>query len=228
VRAKRAGDTLVALVKSILAMQRLERQADGYTPEAVPIAQTLESATRLVDPQEVGDQGQAAQRELRVQIPPGLRVWAEPVRVQQILTNLLSNAIKYSPSSAPVEVTAAIISAPQAARTERTRRGSGRAQGREPGRRGDSTTARLPMVEIAVRDHGSGIPPDQIPLLFKRFVRLPRDLASNVPGNGLGLYLCREYAEAMGGTIGVESSGVEGDGAVFRLRLPAPPDTPAR
>jgi signal transduction histidine kinase len=217
-RAKRAGDTLVALVKSILAMQRLERQSDDFTPAAVPIAEALEGAARLIDPQEVG--AQAVQRELRVTIPPGLRAWAEPVRVQQILTNLLSNAIKYSPSGTPVEVTAAIVSAPSIG-TRRARRQFGQAQGR----RAETAAVRRPMVEIAVRDHGLGIPPDQIPLLFKRFVRLPRDLASNVPGNGLGLYLCHAYAEAMGGSIWVESRGVAGDGTVFRLRLPAPPDT---
>ncbi len=80
------------------------------------------------------------------------------------------------------------------------------------------------MVEIVVRDHGHGIPPEQIPLLFERFVRLPRDLASNVTGNGLGLYLCRVLAEAMGGRIWAESTGVEGEGSAFHVLLPAPPE----
>jgi signal transduction histidine kinase len=78
------------------------------------------------------------------------------------------------------------------------------------------------VAEITVRDHGLGIPSDQIPLLFKRFVRLPRDLASNVPGNGLGLYLCQMLAQAMGGSIRVESTGREGEGSAFHLQLPVP------
>jgi signal transduction histidine kinase len=77
--------------------------------------------------------------------------------------------------------------------------------------------------EIAVRDCGHGIPPEQLPLLFNRFARLPRDLASPVSGSGLGLYLCREFAEAMGGSIRAESTGVEGEGSTFRLYLPLPP-----
>ncbi len=77
------------------------------------------------------------------------------------------------------------------------------------------------MIEIRVRDFGLGIPPEHIALLFERFVRLPRDLASRVVGNGLGLYLCRQLAQAMGGRIWAESAGVEGEGSTFHLLLPA-------
>jgi len=80
-----------------------------------------------------------------------------------------------------------------------------------------------PAVEIVVSDNGLVIPPEQIPLLFQRFVRLPRDLASTITGTGLGLYLCRMYMEAMGGRIWVESSGVPSEGSRFYLQLQTPP-----
>src|SRR6185312_988227 len=80
-----------------------------------------------------------------------------------------------------------------------------------------------PEVEIIVRDYGLGIPPESQPLLFQRFMRLPRDLESNVIGSGLGLYLSRTLVESMGGSIGVQSSGVPGEGSSFIVRLPAPP-----
>jgi signal transduction histidine kinase len=38
----------------------------------------------------------------------------------------------------------------------------------------------------------------------------------------VGLYLCRTYVEAMGGEIGVESSGVPGEGSTFSFTLPLP------
>lgn len=53
--------------------------------------------------------------------------------------------------------------------------------------------------------------------------RLERDLASPTPGTGLGLYLCKIYAEAMGGHIWVESSSIEGEGSTFFVRLPKAP-----
>jgi signal transduction histidine kinase len=197
-RASEAGKDLVALINSILDARRLDQGADEFTPEMVTLRTALESAIRLVD----AGQGDSELRDLHVSIPDGLAIWGEQTRLRQILTNLLSNALKYSPPGSPIEVTATI-------RDEETRT--------HP--RGSDAHDRS-TVEIAVRDHGLGIPPDQIPLLFNRFVRLPRDLASNVVGNGLGLYLCAVFAQAMKGRIWVESTGVKGEGATFFVSLP--------
>lgn len=205
-RASRAGENLARLVQSILDTRRVDQQAKDFVPEAVPVAEMVATAASLVDPGE----GKGVERELHVQIPHELSIWGEKVRLQQILTNLLSNAIKYSASGTPVEVNARVVSEalPRSSAWRLQRRNGGAARA---GRR---------MVAIEVRDHGLGIPPDQAPLLFQRFVRLPRDLASTTVGNGLGLYLCRELTEAMGGRIWVESTGVEGEGSTFYLRLP--------
>ena len=203
-RAARASDDLVALLTSVLETQRFDSGTQEFIAEAVNVRATLEDAARLIDPRE----GNMIERELRVHIPEALEVWGEHVRLRQILTNLLSNALKYSSSGTPVEVSAHTVL--------EAHPGEGR-----PWR--STASAARQTVEMQVRDHGLGIPPEQMPLLFKRFVRLPRDLASNVVGNGLGLHLCRTLAEAMGGTIWVESTGVEGEGSTFIVRLPAPP-----
>ena len=208
-RAKRAGDDLVSLVTSILSMRRLEQEMEAPQPQLVNIREVLEAAIRLIDPRD----GQFIERDLRLHVQDSQSVWADPVRTRQILTNLLTNAIKYSPPGTPVEVTANLVTFQPAATGTRRQRSQSHAQRAQPRH----------IVDIAVRDYGLSIPPDQIPLLFKRFVRLPRDLASNVPGNGLGLYLCRAFAEAMGGTVSVESAGIEGEGSTFHLRLPAAP-----
>ncbi len=214
-RASRAGESLTQLVQSILDSRRIDQQAGDFAPEAVSVAETVTAATELVDPRE----GQGIERELRVRIPHELAIWGERVRLQQIVTNLLSNAIKYSAPGTPVEVSARMVDAgPADLQT---------AAGR-PRRKGSTGHGERQVAEITVRDFGYGIPPEQAPLLFQRFVRLPRDLASTTVGNGLGLYVCRELAEALGGRIWVESSGVEGEGSTFYLRLPAPTSEAAR
>jgi signal transduction histidine kinase len=208
-RASRAGASLSQLVQSILDTRRVDQRARDFEPEALSVGEMVMASSALVDPQEA----KGVERELHLNITHELAIWGEKVRLQQILTNVLSNAIKYSAPGTAIEVTAQEVSEeiPRSSAWRLPRRGDVEA----PGRR---------MVEIAVRDHGLGIPPEQAPLLFQRFVRLPRDLASATVGNGLGLYLCRELTEAMGGRIWVESTGVEGEGSTFFLRLPlAPP-----
>jgi signal transduction histidine kinase/tetratricopeptide (TPR) repeat protein len=75
------------------------------------------------------------------------------------------------------------------------------------------------MVEVTVRDHGPGIPADQLPKLFQKFARVDGDAAlARVPGTGLGLYICRSIVEAQGGRMGVTS--VRGDGTAFTFTVP--------
>ena len=74
-------------------------------------------------------------------------------------------------------------------------------------------------VIVRVCDHGLGVPLEDQQRLFERFVRLERDMNSPTRGAGLGLYICKQLVEAMGGRIWVESSGREGDGSVFAFTL---------
>ncbi|HEU5441098.1 MAG TPA: HAMP domain-containing sensor histidine kinase [Ktedonobacterales bacterium] len=206
-KAERSGDKVVALLTSILDTQQLDEQAATFTPQPVDVRASVEAAVQMLDPDEGSlESGQLVQRELRLRVPVGTTVLGEPVRVRQILTNLLSNALKYSPPGTPVEVAAHVQDAPPS--------------NAENGATADVATGR-PMVDLQIRDYGPGIPPEQMPLLFHRFVRLPRDLASTVPGNGLGLHLCLSLAEAMGGGIRAESTGVAGEGVIFHVLLPA-------
>lgn len=71
-------------------------------------------------------------------------------------------------------------------------------------------------ARIIVADQGSGIAPEDQQRLFQKFERLGR---SDHGGSGLGLYISRRLARAMGGDITVESA--RGQGARFTLSLPA-------
>ncbi|WP_439517094.1 HAMP domain-containing sensor histidine kinase [Hydrogenophaga sp.] len=58
-------------------------------------------------------------------------------------------------------------------------------------------------VQIQVRDHGPGVPEDQLPHLAQPFFRPDTARTRSAGGVGLGLYLCRLVAQAHGGTFSV-------------------------
>jgi signal transduction histidine kinase len=121
--------------------------------------------------------------------PPNLVVRADPEKLRQILVNLLSNAIKFTDRGGQIDL---------------------RCEGHEDP---DS-----PTVDITVRDTGIGIPREKLEVIFEPFVQVRADLTRTAEGTGLGLAISRDLAEAMNGTLTVES--VKGEGSTFRLTLP--------
>jgi signal transduction histidine kinase len=79
-------------------------------------------------------------------------------------------------------------------------------------------TAPVPRIEVS--DKGHGIPADLQDRVFERFYRVDDPSVRHVSGTGLGLYISRELAERMGGTLRVARSKI-GIGTTFELRLPA-------
>jgi len=76
-------------------------------------------------------------------------------------------------------------------------------------------------VDIRVEDHGLGIPNDKREAIFERLVRVDRPEIGYPPGTGLGLYISRELAQAMGGALVLEAT-VPGEGSTFKLSLTRP------
>ncbi|MER7817673.1 HAMP domain-containing sensor histidine kinase [Streptomyces sp. NPDC096153] len=80
---------------------------------------------------------------------------------------------------------------------------------------------------LTVRDHGPGVPPDELPYVFERFWRSPS--ARALPGSGLGLSIVARTVRQAGGEA--ELRPAEGGGTVAVIRLPGaptpPPETPS-
>lgn len=73
-------------------------------------------------------------------------------------------------------------------------------------------------VVIGVADTGEGIPSDHLPHIFEPFYRVDQARSRSSGGAGLGLALVREFVEAMGGQVTVQST--PGEGSYFRVLLP--------
>jgi two-component system sensor histidine kinase MprB len=75
---------------------------------------------------------------------------------------------------------------------------------------------RLDDGELAIRDHGPGIDPEELPHVFDRFFRGSRSRAR--PGSGLGLAIVRQVVERHAGTV--SAGPAPGGGTIVRLRVP--------
>ena len=78
-------------------------------------------------------------------------------------------------------------------------------------------------VTVRVRDHGLGIPREQLDKIFDRFYRVTDLSKRAIPGLGMGLYIVAEIVKRHGGTITVDSA--VGKGSTFTVTLPLTGDT---
>ncbi len=101
----------------------------------------------------------------------------DETRVRQICTNLVSNAVKFT-QAGTVAVTASATDI------------------------GDDVT----QIRLIVRDTGIGIPPEAQCRLFQPFEQADVSITRRFGGTGLGLYISRQIARAMGGDIVLEST----------------------
>ena len=109
-------------------------------------------------------------------------------KLEKITSNLISNALKFTPEQGAVIVNVSVT----------TSNGAGE-------------------LKLRVTDTGKGIPDDQMSKVFERFYQVSEDGNINV-GSGIGLALCKELAEFLGGSLILESK--VGEGSRFTLQVP--------
>ncbi len=79
-------------------------------------------------------------------------------------------------------------------------------------------TGNSEVVQLYIRDTGSGIPAEDIPHLFQKFYRVDNSATRTIGGTGLGLFICRKIIELYKGRIWVESQVDQG--STFYINLP--------
>jgi histidine kinase len=75
------------------------------------------------------------------------------------------------------------------------------------------------MIEVCVKDSGTGISAEHLPHLFTRFYRVDKSRSRVRGGSGIGLTIAKHLIEAHGGRIWAESKGI-GQGSTFNFTLP--------
>ncbi len=173
----------------MLDISKIEADKIELSPENVELRDVVEVVTATIEPIAAKNANQ-----LVVELHPDLApIFADRMRLRQVLLNLLGNACKFT-NEGQVSVHAFPID----------RSGS-------------------PWVELQVKDTGIGITPEQQAKLFQPFVQVDSSTTRAHGGSGLGLVICKRLVELMGGDIALGSKPGVGTTVTVRLPVGSDP-----
>jgi len=193
-----SAESLTRVIDNILEMAALEEGATRFESVAVNFRSFMCEVTAPFA-QAAENKGLQFSATVSHKIPAVLR--CDSGRLSQLLEALISNAVKFtSQGEVCVEVDRDTIA------------DSGHRSGE---RLGHEETFYL---FFAVRDTGVGIDPEKQQMIFDPFAQADGSMTRSYEGAGLGLAICRQALELLGGTIGVESE--PGNGSRFWFSFP--------
>ena len=176
--AQQAAYSLMAILNDILDISKIEAGRIEIHPGVFSIRRSIEEVFQLVRP---SAREKGLELSWTVSAPTPDALFADPLRVRQVLTNLLGNAVKF---------------------TERGRVEL-RAESRPNGADGV-------LLDIEVIDTGIGISPEAQQVIFESFRQADSSTTRCYGGTGLGLTIAQHLITLMGGTIQVESAPGQG------------------
>lgn len=194
------------LVNDLLDLSGLQAGRLIVRCEAIDIARLCQRVIQIAQ-RRLGTSS-VIKHTLHLRCPTSLpHVWADPDRVEQILTNLVDNAVKYSPDGGRIDV---IVSS-----CEQSLFSSA-----APSWFYEVANSHGPsMLTISVRDEGIGMSRQEQAVVVQPFIRGDHPATKKIAGSGLGLYLARILVEAMHGTLSLASQTGQGTNATFTLPL---------
>ncbi len=166
------GRHLLELVNDILDFAKIRAGKMDFYVEAVDLR-------TLVKHLAAGFSHMAVQENIRITVIDGTswpEVWADSLRLKEIINNVLSNAIKYNRTNGSV-----VINVNEAIN----------ADGRK-------------VARVSVKDSGVGIPKDKLAVVFNEF-ETAGHASRHHKGTGLGMPISKRLIEAMGGALTLES-----------------------
>lgn len=181
-----ASQHLLSLINDVLDMSRIESGKIQIEEDEMVIADVICDVQNMIQPM-------AEENKLQFELSTNVvnnYVYADKLRLRQILINLLGNAIKFTPEDGKVSL---VVSQEEGAPV-----GYG-------------------LYTFRVKDTGIGIAPEFIDKVFQAFEREKTSTLSGIQGTGLGLAITKSIVEMMSGKITVLSE--VGQGTEFVVKL---------
>lgn len=186
-KIEKSGEYLLSLINNVLELSRIE-SGKSQLDETIIDTKELNDAVCYLFENQMKAKQISFTRTLRT---THRFIYADKVKLQEILLNLLSNACKYTPPGGKVSFD--VCSAPS----------------QEEG---------VELFTSTIRDNGIGMTKEFLAHIFEAFTRARSSTESRQPGFGLGMGIAKKLTELMGGTITVESE--PGKGTTFTVRVP--------
>ncbi len=183
-------ERMSALVSDLNDQAKIEAGRLRLDFNPVALREVVDDVVRSTKRQ-VEDKHQSIEVNLPEQLP---MVWADRLRVGQVLTNLVSNANKYTPEGGHIVISAAASS-----------------------NHWDPEGAKR-VVHLWVQDNGIGINLEDQARIFVKFFRSDDMKARESPGTGLGLNITKSLVEMQGGRVWFESEYRKG--TIFHFTVP--------
>ena len=187
------GQRMLSLVNALLDVSALSSSAGSLSLQRIDLTELIDCVVSAARSQAscstLASSSKASALEISVECQ-SRPLWAQAHagRMQQVLSNVISNARKFGATAGVARIE--IKCWPDA----------------------DGAIA------ISVRDHGPGIPADELEAVFEPFVQSSRT-RDGAGGVGLGLTVCRKIMNAHGGSI--HASLAPGGGTLIHLHLPS-------
>lgn len=182
-----SSEHLLDLINDILDLSRIESGKLTFSSSSFDIRETINSVTEITE-----SLCEAKKQKLLLDIPeishPEIK--GDAIRLSQILINLLNNAVKFTPEGGEIRFSVSEL---------------------------HSIAAGTLPFRFIVGDNGIGIPADRLGYIFDPFTRVENETIRQTEGSGLGLAITRNFVEAQGGRISVDST--PGKGSVFTVEM---------
>ena len=183
-----SSNHLLSLINDVLDMSRIESGKIHLEEVEVNLSDVLHDLKTIVSGQIYAKQLELYMDAMDVTDED---VYCDKTRLNQVLMNLLSNAIKFTPAGGTVSL--------------RVRQLAGQVSG-------------CGQYEFRVKDSGIGMSPEFAQKIFEPFERERTSTVSKIQGTGLGMAICKNIVDMMGGTIEVQTA--PGKGSEFIVRVP--------
>ncbi|MEG4109481.1 MASE1 domain-containing protein [Microcoleus sp. S13_C5] len=213
-RINTAGQHLLALIKDILDLTKIEAGRIDFDLETFTISTLVKEVVATIKP--TADKNSNI---LEIQCPEDIgSMQTDLTKLRQSLLNLLSNAAKFTCSGAITFAVTRSVEIPADAANKGKKLGAYREGGQAENSLSLLSSAQ-DWIIFTVKDTGIGMNPEQLAKIFDPFTQADSSTTKKYGGTGLGLTITKKFCEMMGGDITAFSEVDKG--STFIIRLPA-------